>query len=119
MCNIYSLAGTKKGVFLLAFFTLTWAGCSSDAISHLEDEQYRQTAWNDLSDQQKETVTTDVDEAKINRNDTYTRMLSEDDREEVPAVSVTFNTEYDAMLGPIVVYIDPETKEVLGHGVRF
>lgn len=119
MCTIYSLAGTKNGVFLLAFFTLLWAGCSSDAVSNLQDEQYRQIAWNALSDQQKETVITDVDEAKVNRDDTYTRVLSEDDTEEVQAVSVRFNTEDDAILGPIVVYIDPETKEVLGQALRY
>lgn len=116
---MHSSTVEKKGVFLLALFLLIGAACSSDAVSHLENEKYRQIAWNDLSDQQKETVIIAVDEAKVNRNDTYTRPLNENESEEVRAVSVTFNTEHDALLGPIVVYIDPETQRVLGQALRY
>jgi hypothetical protein len=32
---------------------------------------------------------------------------------------VTFNTTEDALLGPIVIYIDPQTKKVVGGAPRF
>lgn len=110
---------TKILSFCLSFVILLLAGCSSDSFSSLQDTKYRGIAWNELSEQAKETVIIDVDEAKVNRDGTYIRPHSEGDSEEIPAVSVLFNTEDDAMLGPIVVYIDPETKEVLGQAPRF
>ncbi len=31
---------------------------------------------------------------------------------------VTFKTNMDLVLGPIVVYVDGDTKKILGYGVR-
>ena len=38
--------------------------------------------------------------------------------EEKSAYSVRFNTSDDALLGPIMVFVDATTKEVLGHALR-
>jgi len=34
-------------------------------------------------------------------------------------ISVCFNTDIDGLWGPIIVYFDPSTKEVLGGGLRY
>ena len=42
-----------------------------------------------------------------------------DNTERKFVVSVCFNTDVDGLLGPIIVYLDPSTKEVVGGGLRF
>lgn len=32
---------------------------------------------------------------------------------------VTFKTTMDPRLGPLIIYVDGDTKEVLGYGLRF
>lgn len=107
---------------LLICFTLLasffWA-CGSDSLFLTAEEEFRLIAWESLSSQEKETVIIDLDEAKVDMDDTYSIVNSENESEEVPAVSVRFNTEDDPILGPIIVYIEPESKEVLGQAPRF
>jgi len=38
--------------------------------------------------------------------------------QEKSAYAVTFNTRDDALLGPIIVYVDAKTFVVIGQGVR-
>lgn len=70
--------------------------------------EIKRIAWDYLSDQAKSTVTTNwkcsvVTEAVYNETGAY---------------AVSFKTKDDALLGPIVVYVNKQTKEVLGQATR-
>ncbi len=69
--------------------------------------QIRKIAWNSLSALEKSTVINSekafVTETTYMNNKVY---------------SVTFNTVDDALLGPIVVYIDKNSLVVLGKSLR-
>lgn len=73
--------------------------------------EYREIAWQSLTEAEQDSVTVEWRSAPVNFDDQYWE-TGED------AVSVTFNTKDDSFLGPIIVYIDPETKVVLGQGLR-
>lgn len=80
--------------------------CKKDT-DHYDD--IRKIAWNTLTTEEKATVTIDWTKAKVeistyNANNAY---------------AVTFNTKDDALLGPIIVYIDASTKVVVGRGLRY
>jgi len=68
----------------------------------------RVIAWNYLSAQAKSTVIADWKQAPVNES-TYNG---------ISAYIVTFNTSDDALLGPIIIYIDVSTKVVLGQALR-
>lgn len=70
--------------------------------------QIREVAWNSLSPQEKATVTTNWQAAPV----------TESVYNEKSAYAVRFNTTDDALLGPIMVYVDKTTKLVLGQGLR-
>ena len=76
-----------------------------------DDMTYRQIAWESLSAEAQATVTHDWQEARVSKC-TYYADQSE-------AVCVTFNTTDDPLLGPIIVFIDPDSLKVLGIGPRF
>jgi len=76
-----------------------------------DDMNYRQIAWESLSLQAQATVTHNWQQAGVSKCTYYV-----DHRE---AVCVTFNTTDDPLLGPIIVYIDPDSLKVLGIGPRF
>jgi hypothetical protein len=68
----------------------------------------REKAWNFLSGQDKSTVTANwreapVTDATYNDKNTYV---------------VTFRTSNEALLGPIMVYVDKATLVALGVGLR-
>lgn len=104
-----------SGFFLIVLMLFSY-GCND--IPETAKQQFREIAWESLSKQAKETVTHNVDEASVNLNDAY-RQFGEQNAESVPAVSVRFNTTDDALLGPIIIYIDRESKEILGQAARF
>ena len=70
--------------------------------------QIREIAWNSLNEQAKSTVNVDWKQAPVNEL-TY---------KEKNAYSVCFNTSDDALIGPIIVYIDKDSLVVLGQGLR-
>jgi hypothetical protein len=70
--------------------------------------QIREIAWRSLSEQDKITVIIDWKKAPITET-TY---------QEKSTYAVSFNTSDDALLGPIVVYIDKNYLVVLGRGLR-
>jgi hypothetical protein len=71
-------------------------------------EQVKSIAWNSLSTQEKSTVTINWNDAPVAKT-TYNSKS---------AYAVMFNTKDDALLGPIIVYIDYSTMVVLGKGLR-
>ena len=72
---------------------------------------YRKAAWNSLSPELQQTVTHDWREAVVSECEFYA------DRR--PAVCVTFHTTQDPLIGPVVVYLDPVSQDVLGMAPRF
>ncbi len=80
---------------------------------------YREIVWNYLSEQDKATVSIDWENAEV--IETVYAGWPQAKGEElypVPAFAVIFKTSNDALLGPITIYINPETNSVLGVGLR-
>jgi hypothetical protein len=69
---------------------------------------YREIAWNSLSSPEQATVDMDWRKAKVEET-TFNN---------VSVHAVTFNTTQDALLGPIIIYIDSNTHVVLGKAAR-
>ncbi len=93
-------------VFTLIFIPFVSA-CNKENETDL-NTRIRKIAWNSLSEKEKSTVITDWQKAPVNLV-TY---------EQQDAYAVTFNTTEDALLGPIVVYIDKDLLVVTGRGLR-
>jgi hypothetical protein len=78
----------------------------------------RELAWNQLSNEEQKSVTSDWKEAKVSivkwddvplKNKTY---------EPESIYKVTFTTNTDELLGTIGIYFDPVTKEIVGYDAR-
>ncbi len=93
---------------LLLTLSISVQSCEHDLIDAKTASRFRSIAWAFLSPQQKDTVIGDWKTAKV-RAETY--------REQV-IWSVAFNTSHDPTLGPIIVFIEPRTKEVIGVAPR-
>lgn len=106
---------------------------SVEAISYSESEMQK-IAWDGLVEKDKKIVlkAANNDQNEVWKNSKVERAYWKDigtlyvlnnnpikdvwlwyKRDDV-AVRVTFSTQFDGFLGPIGVYIDPETKKVLG-----
>lgn len=84
-----------------------------------EEEQYRELAWGHLSDQTRSTLSTPKENAivTLEAGDNVGHWI--DTRKPEMVVSVQFNTEMDGLLGPITMFFDPVTKELVGSAPRF
>jgi hypothetical protein len=69
---------------------------------------YREIAWNSISNAERETVNINWKDAKVEET-TFNNK---------PVYSVLFTTSQDALLGPLIIYIDPVSKQVVGKGAR-
>ncbi len=98
----------KRIMYLLFFIIPFIAGCEKENSLDLHYLQVREVAWNSLSSQERATVITDWKKATVTGT-SY---------QEKSAYSVTFNTRDDALLGPIIVYVDAKTFVVIGQGLR-
>ena len=97
---------------MLFFVTCLTISCTKDDDGFLiRNDTYRKIAWDYLTDSEKETVIHDWKDAKVEDGQYWE--TNED------AKAVIFNTTDDPLLGPIIIYINPKTKEVLGIGARF
>jgi len=72
---------------------------------------YRKAAWEGLLEEDQKTVTHDWQNAGVSDCNYY--------QEQREVVCVTFHTNLDSLLGPIIVYIEPVSLEVLGIAPRF
>lgn len=70
--------------------------------------QIREIAWSSLSEQEKSTVIVDWENAPV-VEETY---------QEKTTYAVRFNTSDDALLGPIIVYVEKTSLVVIGQGLR-
>ncbi len=100
----------RQSNFAILVLFAAMPGCESKINSVTGDDmEYRTIAWNHITEQEKATVTGDWRTARVQTTQWNNKA----------AVSVTFNTTEDALLGPIVVIIDPQTKKVVQQLLRF
>ncbi len=99
--------------YYYVFFLIITAACSEGRLSPDQDpdRMYQRAAWESLSEEDQQTVTHDWREAAVSEC-----LFYEDQR---AAVCVTFHTNLDPLLGPIIVYLEPGTCKILGTGPRF
>jgi hypothetical protein len=120
--NVYS-AGPSRDLLYYG----EWEGKRGFALyslikGNLDVEELREVAWNSLSDIDKKEIIVDWKTVNVNRANV----------EELPVVQlggkppkvehlykVTFGTNRDGLLGPIIVFVDGDTKEVLDYGLRY
>jgi hypothetical protein len=100
---------TMKKLFILFIALIPiFSNCEKESETYSE-LQIREIAWNSLSEQEKLTVNVDWKQAPV----------SESTYKQKRAYAVRFDTTYDALLGPITVYVDISTKVVLGQALRY
>jgi hypothetical protein len=86
----------------------------------IEDaDSFRKVVWDTMSENDKKSVTYDWHKAVVTLVDWNSVGHKKDNSSRKFVVSVCFNTEADGILGPIVVYLDPLTKEVVGGELRY
>ncbi len=96
-------------ILVVLILSVLAQGCKPGVVTSAAE--YRQIARQSLTGEEQATITSQWRNAPVNYDDRYWE-TGED------AVSVTFYTKDGSLLGPIVVFIDPETKVVLGQGLR-
>ena len=74
-------------------------------------DEYREIAWKYIDGDHDHTIIGGQYDGKIE--------VATYGPDQIPAVGVSWNTIDDMLLGPIMVYVSIETKEVLGMGLRF
>jgi hypothetical protein len=82
-------------------------------------EDFRKLAWDMLSENDKKTVRYDWNKAIVTLVDSNTIGYKKGKTRSKFAISVCFNTEADGIMGPIIIYFDPSTKEVVGGEMRY
>lgn len=93
-------------ILLLAFIPFI-SSCEKDNITD-SYSQIKEIAWSSLSNQEKSTVIVDWKEA----------LVTETMYKEKSTYAVSFKTSDDALLGPIVVYIEQTSLAIIGQGLR-
>jgi hypothetical protein len=96
----------KIAVFILIVFSLMLS-CkkASESDAYI---QYKFAAWTYLTDDEKSTVTVNWKQAEV------CDVIYENKK----TYAVSFHTKSDALLGPIIIYVDAATKVVVGVGMR-
>ena len=93
-----------------------------------EEREYRELAWKMLSDEDRAHLVTPKDEALVEYVDAAgaaviplegkERLLEDIRAKGGKLVAVTYRTDQDALLGPLTILFDPETREPVGHIIR-
>jgi len=83
------------------------------------EDEFRNIAWTIISEQQRSTITTSKEKSKVTLESGKNVGIWKDDRRLDIVVSVQFNTEMDGLLGPITLFFDPITKEIVGGSLRY
>jgi len=93
-------------ILILALIPII-SGCKKEKATD-SDLQIREIAWNSLDTPAQATVIVDWKQA----------VVSESTYNQKSVYAVRFNTSDEALLGPIIVYVDISTKVVLGQALR-
>ena len=97
----------KRLIILILAIIPFISSCKKDNATD-SNTKIREIAWSSLSEQDKSTVIIDWKKAPVTET-TYQEKIT---------YAVSFNTSDDALLGPIIVYIDKTSLIVLGRGLR-
>jgi hypothetical protein len=92
-------------------------------------QEYRELAWSNVPESQKSHLTTKKDEARVSIiesnnpaimtfTDAQKKMLDEIIAVNGPLIEIQYMTDQDAMLGPLTLVFEPETKMHIGFFVR-
>jgi hypothetical protein len=114
------------GIFCILLVILAWAPnksipqTDSNTIPQTQEEDLRQVIWEKLSQESKAEIIGTWKDAKMekvigNKQRSYLKDERYDGKE---LFHIVFSTKRDGLLGPIGVYIDPETKEIVGGDYR-
>ena len=93
-----------------------------------EEREYRELAWEQLSEEDKAHLITAKDEAPVENVDAagaaviplegMERRLEAIRAQGGKLVAVTYRTDQDALLGPLTILFDPETRDPIGYIAR-
>lgn len=94
-----------------------------------EIAEYRELAWKYVPEEEKDHLITKKEEAGVDLVDANTAMVMPQTDEQKQRfadlqaeggklVAVMYNTDQDALIGPLIVALHPETKELLGYFQR-
>jgi len=97
----------KRVIILILALIPIISGCKKENATD-SDLQIREIAWNSIDAQAQSTVIVEWKQA----------VVSESTYNQKSVYAVRFNTSDDALLGPIIVYVDTSTKVVLGQALR-
>ncbi|WP_342575884.1 hypothetical protein MHH37_08565 [Solibacillus sp. FSL K6-1781] len=80
--------------------------------------EMREIAWASLSDTDKETVMGNWKDAKVTEEQLSVNDEVLPDNNPMKVMKVIFNTSRDRFLGPIGIYINPDTNKIISKDVR-
>lgn len=83
-----------------------------------EYDEYLKVAWNDISKYEKENINGDWKRGKVEEVEWKGLPFTYSGKKTENVMKVTFRTPKDGELGPIVYFIHPETKEIIGERIR-
>ncbi|KRE31650.1 hypothetical protein [Paenibacillus sp. Soil522] len=115
-------------LFVIVLVMSSLVGCSenknytpkpnADMIFLETASSLRELAWNQLSNEEKASVTGDWKEAKVKIVKWDEIPLKKASIKPESIYKVTFNTNKDEMIGPIGIYFDSTIKEIVGYDAR-
>lgn len=127
----------KLALISLPFLLLTFCSDNSNVLSPTEEIKYKSIAYASLTDQEKESLTKDWKEARVNVGryqhniQIHTVVINSNDKmsfeltdssitliENQKLVTIMFNTNNDPLVGPIIVVIEPEIDRAIGQVLR-
>jgi hypothetical protein len=97
-----------KAKLILFALVISFYSCTKGDMAATSVASCQEIAWVSLSDQEKLTITTEWRNARVEKT-TYKNKK---------VYSVLFNTVDDALLGPIVIFVDRNSNRILGQGFR-
>lgn len=100
----------KKKYTVIVFGLFYFTNISENDDKEYDNLKFRERAWNSLSDEERSTVLVNWEEAKVKEGSYWLTNKQ--------AIIVEFSTTEDHHLGPILVFIDPKTHEILGQSIR-
>ncbi|GGG11241.1 hypothetical protein [Paenibacillus abyssi] len=91
--------------------------------------EYRELAWTFVPESEKEHLITKQENAQVDfilakgaaivpADDKQKEILADIQSRDGKLITVTYNTDQDALLGPLMIVIHPETKELIGFFQR-
>lgn len=80
-----------------------------------DEEIFREIVWSKLPEEEKRTILPESGKGIVFLEDGENIGYKLDNKKRKIVVSVMYNTEMDGLLGPIIMYFDPLTKELIGY----